>query len=141
MSIIGSILSATPLGSIFTSIGNVVDEVFTSDEERLKAAYLMEKLRQEPYLIQAQTNLAEASHKSLFVAGWRPFIGWVCGFGLLFTFLIVPIMQYFGLATPVIPTDVMYNMVLSLLGLGGMRTYEKLRGVESNSMKKEERDK
>lgn len=123
-------------GSTVGAIGKIIDNVFTSEEEKQQARYVLEKLRQQPYLIQAEINKQEARHKSVFVAGWRPFIGWVCGLGLAFTFLISPILGMFGLPQPVIPIEVIYNLVLSLLGIGAYRTYEKIRNVSSDDMKK-----
>ena len=73
------------------AIGNVVDKLFTSDEERAQGKLLMEKLAQHPSELQVELNKVEANHRSIFVAGWRPFIGWVCGTGLSFVFVINPV--------------------------------------------------
>ncbi|MBL4894738.1 MAG: hypothetical protein JKY59_07725 [Emcibacter sp.] len=117
-----------------SAVGNVVDQLFTSDEERAQAALLMEKLRQKPQLLQAEINRVEASHRSLFVAGWRPFIGWVCGVGFLWAFLLHPLFEWIvavrGLevVAPGIVTDNMMELVLALLGLGTLRSVEKIAG-------------
>jgi hypothetical protein len=82
---------------------------------------------------QLEVNKVEAANPSVFVAGWRAFIGWVCGFGLGYTFLGAPILAYIltiaapGMALPVIPTDNLMELVLAMLGLGGLRTFEKIR--------------
>lgn len=116
------------------AIGNVFDELFTSDEERQKAEAVLAKIRQHPHLLQAEINRVEAAHRSVFVAGWRPFIGWVCGLGFLWAFIGHPLMAWVvaltaaDIAPPAIPTDAMMELVLALLGLGGLRTFEKLRG-------------
>jgi holin (3TMs family) len=87
---------------------------------------------------QAQTkiNEIEAGHSSIFVAGWRPFIGWVCGIGLLWAFILQPIFIWsivtFGLDVkdvPEINSDALYQLVLAMLGMGGLRTFEKMKGV------------
>ena len=71
----------------------------------------------------------EAGHRSIFVAGWRPAIGWVCAVGLLNTFLINPWMQWFtSKPGPVLPQDIMLELVIALLGLGALRTVEKMNG-------------
>ena len=78
------------IGSIVKSVGNIADDLFTSDEERLKIA-LKEK-EMDAALIQGQltVNAQEAQHGSIFVAGWRPFIGWVGGIALAYQFVLYP---------------------------------------------------
>ncbi|MBU2709355.1 hypothetical protein KCM76_25390 [Zooshikella marina] len=111
------------------AIGNVLDKVTTSDAERMQAEILLERLRQQPQVLQVELNKLESQHRSLFVAGWRPFIGWVCGLGLTFTFLINPIVQWVsGKPGPHLPFDIMTELVLALLGLGALRTAEKFGG-------------
>ena len=61
------------------AVGNVLDALFTSDKERLDKKAVLARIAQQPRLIQGEINKIEAAHKSVFVAGWRPFIGWVCG--------------------------------------------------------------
>ena len=119
------------------AIGNAFDKIFTSDQERLEAKNVLEKLRQQPHLLQAEMCKLEAQHKSILVAGWRPFIGWVCGFGLAFSFLINPIIQWGSctfaesgcIAGPEMPLESMITLIMALLGLGGLRTFEKLKGI------------
>lgn len=117
-----------------SAMGNVVDQLFTSDEERAQAAILMEKIRQKPQILQAEINRVEASHRSLFVAGWRPFIGWVCGLGFLWAFLLHPLFEWtvalrgLDVVPPAIVTDNMMELVLALLGLGTLRSVEKIAG-------------
>jgi hypothetical protein len=111
------------------AIGNAFDKIFTSKEEKLQAAAVMEKLRQKPGELQVELNKIEAAHRSIFVAGWRPFLGWVCGAGLLFVFILNPIIQWIsGNPGPAMPIDVMAELVIALLGLGALRTVEKLQG-------------
>lgn len=111
------------------AVGNVLDKLFTSDEERLDKKIVMERLSQQPGLAQVELNKVEAGHRSIFVAGWRPFIGWVCGIGLFFTFLINPIIQWVANKPgPEIPSDIMMELVIALLGLGTLRTIEKMKG-------------
>ena len=117
-----------------SAVGNAVDQLFTSDEERAQAALLMEKLRQKPQILQAEINRVEAAHRSLFVAGWRPFIGWVCGAGFLWAFLLHPLFEWvialkgLDVVAPDIVTDNMMELVLALLGLGTLRSIEKMTG-------------
>lgn len=84
--------------------------------------------------MQADINKVEAAHESIFVAGWRPFIGWVCGCSIALQFLIFPLMAWsFGFAGyfitfPELPTEMLYGMIFGMLGIGGMRSYEKVKG-------------
>ena len=117
-----------------SAVGNAVDQLFTSDEERAQAEILMAKIRQRPQILQAEINRIEAAHRSLFVAGWRPFIGWVCGLGFLWAFLLHPFFEWaialqgLDVVAPSIVTDNMMELVLALLGLGTLRSVEKMTG-------------
>lgn len=112
-----------------SAVGNVLDALFTSDDEKLEKKVILTRLAQQPNLAQVELNKVEAGHRSIFVAGWRPFIGWVCGGGLLFMFLINPILQWFSAKPgPELPEDIILELVLALLGLGALRTYEKMKG-------------
>lgn len=112
-----------------TAVGNVLDALFTSDEEKLDKKIVMQRLAQQPGLAQVELNKVEAQHRSLFVAGWRPFIGWVCGVGLLFMFLANPILQWLSAKPgPELPEDIILELVIALLGLGALRTFEKMKG-------------
>lgn len=111
------------------AIGNLLDKLFTSDDERAAADLVKAKLAQHPSELQVELNKIEAGHRSVFVAGWRPFIGWVCGAGLANVFLISPCIEWYtGKSGPVMPTEVMVELVLALLGLASLRTFEKMKG-------------
>lgn len=113
------------------AIGNVIDQLFTSDDERAAGALLKQKLSQAPMLAQTEINKVQASHRSIFVAGARPFLMWVCGLGFLFAFVINPILQWLApdIGSPELPLSVMLELTLAMLGLAGLRTAEKIRGV------------
>lgn len=84
---------------------------------------------------QLEINKAEAQHKSVFVAGWRPFIGWVCGLGLAWQFLGEPIVswiiayQQIDIVLPSIASDHLMELTLGMLGIAGLRSFEKLKHV------------
>lgn len=85
---------------------------------------------------QTDTNKVEAGSTSLFVAGWRPFIGWVCGSGLAYQYLADPLISWFAAIMhypmpPSLDLGTLITMLAGLLGLGGMRTVEKLQGINS----------
>ena len=115
------------------AVGNVVDALFTSDEERLDKQAVLARIAQQPQLVQAEINRVEAGHKSIFVAGWRPFIGWVCGMALFYNFIVRDLVIW-GLtlsgnsvgAPPALQLDVLTTILYALLGLGGLRTFEKV---------------
>jgi len=112
------------------AIGNIIDSVFTSDEERAQGELLKQKLAMRPSMMQAEIMKVQANHRSTFVAGARPFLMWVCGLGFLFAFVINPILQWIApeLGSPDLPLDAMLELTLAMLGLAGLRTVEKLNG-------------
>ena len=124
-----------PIGSIVAGLAGGLDELFTSDEERETAKLKLATLMQQPHILQAVANIEGAKHRSVFVAGWRPAIGWVAALGLAYQFLVLPfaglINAYLELPTalPNLESDQLMTLVLALLGLGGMRTFEKYKGA------------
>jgi hypothetical protein len=90
-------------------------------------------------LVQGQmdVNKAEAASPNAFTSGWMPAIGWVCGLALLFQYILRPLLMWYGVITghqwPPLPgiDDNLWQLMLGLLGLGGLRTFEKTKGVAS----------
>ena len=114
--------------------------------QALEAASVKAKMDYDQAISTAQNavNALEAQSKSLFVAGWRPAVGWVCVLGLFYTFLLKPLFPWFSAiisnlagvapvvpALPEVPTADLLVLLGGMLGLGGLRTYEKVMGVES----------
>jgi hypothetical protein len=95
-------------------------------------------------MAQMEVNKQEAAHKSIFVAGWRPGAGWVCVVAMFFNFIAAPLINwatamygYLGpdgsvITLPVLDLEIMMPVLLGMLGLGGMRSYEKKNGVARN---------
>lgn len=112
------------------AVGNVLDKLFTSDEEKLNIEIVRQRLAQQPALVQAEIMKVQAQHRSLFVAGARPAIMWVCSLGFLFIFVINPILQWVwpNIGAPELPLDALMELTLAMLGLSGLRTIEKLKG-------------
>ena len=77
---------------------------------------------------QLEINKVEAAHKSLFVAGWRPFIGWTCGLGLEYNVIISKVLAIW-FDVPEVDSSLLMPVMTGLLGLGAMRSYEKTKGV------------
>mgnify|MGYP003665517095 FL=1 len=78
---------------------------------------------------QLAVNAVEAAHKSLFVAGWRPFVGWICGVGLLYNVLISQILDIW-FEVPEVDPSLLTPILMGMLGMGAMRSYEKTKGVQ-----------
>ena len=102
----------------------------------IEIATMSEGHAQELAKGQIQINKTEAAHKSMFVAGWRPFVGWTCGVALAWHFvgqpLAVFVVAYSGIEAPPLPVFEMQSLLtvlLGMLGLGGLRTFEKTKGV------------
>ena len=111
------------------AIGNAVDKIFTRDEERMQAQAVLQKLALQTSILQAELNKIEAVHRSVFVAGWRPTLGYICAIGLAFPFIINPCIQWYtGLEGPELPLDAILELAIAMLGLAGLRTVEKLQG-------------
>jgi len=92
-------------------------------------ATLAEKQTHERLLAQTEVNKQEAVHKNVFVAGWRPMVGWVCAAAMANNFLILPYASAFIPELLPLDLDVMLPILMGMLGLGGMRSFEKARGV------------
>ena len=115
---------------------NIVDKFigkFVKDKDlaaKLSAEARSQEFAGELQLLvgQMEINKVEAAHKSIFVSGWRPFIGWVCGVGLLYNVLLSPILDVW-FTMPEIDPGLLYPVLMGMLGLGGMRTAEKFKGV------------
>lgn len=84
---------------------------------------------------QLEVNKAEAAHSSIFVAGWRPFVGWGCGVAFIYHFLLQPFMAFalantgHAVVLPAFDIDAMFTVLMGILGLGGLRSVEKIKGV------------
>lgn len=127
------------IGGIVSGLFSGFDGLFTSDEERLAAEFKLEGLLHDRLKMQALTNQIEAAHPSIFVSGWRPFIGWVCGVGIGFQFVMRPIMQWANdslsilLGNPQMPmipsldVEQLISLVVAMLGIAGYRSYEKMK--------------
>jgi len=136
LSFLGNAVGGGGVGSIVQTVGNVIDELHTSDEEKAQAKHDLEELRQKPALMQALINMEEAKHRTFFVAGGRPFILWTCGVAFAFNFVLLPFMTFFaslaGYADKIPPPLDMATMMpvlMGILGLGGMRSFDKSKGT------------
>lgn len=114
---------------------------FVEDKDQKNAlaheiATMAEKQAHEAAMAQIAVNREEAKHRSIWVSGWRPFIGWVCGVALAYHFVVAPFILFgvsaFGATIPELPAfdmDSLMTVLLGMLGLGGLRTFEKTKGL------------
>lgn len=132
-------MSLDPISAVFDGITTVVNKIWPDATEAQKEALQVQLAE-----LQANTDLAkgqqaidqtEAGSASLFVAGWRPFIGWVCGVAFAYHFVLQPLIAfvsaYYG-KTVILPTfdmSTLSTVLMGMLGLGGMRSFEKIKGV------------
>ena len=124
------------------AISGLLDKLIPDPVAREKAKLELMKIDLEEFRLalsadqmQADINKTEAASSELFVAGWRPFIGWVCGVAFAYHFVLQPILA-FAIANaggevklPVFDMDALFTVLMGMLGLGGLRTIEKIRSV------------
>ena len=127
------------LASLVGPIVNKFVDRIPNGNERARAKEALEKelvdAANSVMLAQTEINAVEAQHKSIFVAGWRPFSGWVCGVGIAGSMVAQPVAQWAmiawgdGTELPNIDTSYLLELVTAMLGMSGLRTFEKMRGV------------
>lgn len=130
------------IGSLAGPLFGLVDDLFTSDEEREAAKLKLLEMEQRGELAQISVNMQEAKSEHLFVSGWRPAVGWVCVAAFAYTFVLLPFTSFIALAVGMNPAllealpdlDIgsMMPVLLGMLGLGAMRTYEKKNDANKN---------
>lgn len=134
------------LGSLLPVATSIIDKVVPDKNAAKKAKLDMEKELTTAFnkanLAQIETNKIQAAHPSIFVSGARPAIMWICAFGLGWQFVFQPVAVWVLALTasdvvlPIIETEGLMSLTLALLGLGGMRSFEKSKGVQRNNMKR-----
>jgi len=113
----------------------VADSLFETENDRAKARVAVIEALQRVDLGQLQLNTTEAQHRSLFVAGWRPAIGWVCAFAVAYQFVIHPLLTWSflvsGSSLPPLPSfdAFLWELMFGMLGIAGLRTVEKVRNI------------
>jgi hypothetical protein len=135
-----------PISAALDIGGKLIDRLWPDATQRDAAKLKLAEMHQTGELAQLtaetelakgqiEVNQAEAGSSSLFVAGWRPWIGWVCGIAFAYHFVAQPFLAFILAATghpvtlPTFNMDALYTVLLGMLGLGSMRTFEKYKGV------------
>ena len=123
------------IGPVAGLLDKFIEDKDTKNALAHEISTMAERHAQELAKGQLEVNKVEAASQSMFVAGWRPAVGWVCVLGMASNFIIIP-MANFGLALaesgvtiPLIDTSTMMPVLMGMLGLGDMRSVEKVRGV------------
>jgi hypothetical protein len=125
--------------AIIGAVVPLLDKFIPDAGEKQKLAHeiatMAQKMAHESAMAQVEVNKEEAKHSSVFVSGWRPFVGWVCGSALMYHFILQPMLT-FALALsgvsvdlPVFDMNSLLTVLMGMLGLGGLRTYEKSKGI------------
>lgn len=128
------------LQALIGPVTGLLDKVIEDKDQKAQLAHeiatMSEKHAQELAKGQLEINLAEAKSGSLFKGGWRPFIGWVCGMAFAYHFILQPFIVFgvtaYGVVIPPLPEFDMGSLMtvmMGMLGLGGLRTFEKHKGV------------
>ena len=152
-------MSFDPLTALFEAGKMAIERIWPDPIKRAEEVRKLEELKQTGDLArmdaevklllgQLQINMKEAEHKSVFVAGWRPFIGWVGGFSLAYAAIFHPFLMWLWMvlqATEVIPKDLapppyveaglLGTVVTGMLGIGAMRSYDKGKGTVTQSIR------
>lgn len=142
-------MDLTGLGGVFEFGSKVLERIFPDPKDRLEAQTKLLELQQTGELakLAAETDLAkgqmeinkiEAGSSNLFISGWRPFMGWTCGVAFAYKFTLQPFLTFILVACgskfdpdnlPILDWSEMSPVLLGLLGLGVMKTVEKVKGV------------
>jgi len=135
----GLTMALDPISAVLDLGNTLITRIFPDPAQQADAKLKLLELQQSGELasMTAQTdiNKVEAGSSSLFVSGWRPFVGWVCGSAFALHYLIIPIANFILVATGnkevILSFDMqtLLTLLMGLLGLGGYRTYEKVQGV------------
>lgn len=127
-------MSLTGFGEVANLASTIVGKIWPDASEAQKDALTLELAKMQA---QTDTNKVEAGNASVFVAGWRPFIGWVCGSAFAWTFVLAPMVTYGAalaghpLSLPALDLSQLSPVLMGMLGLGAMRTVEKVNGIKS----------
>lgn len=134
MGLIAKILGLD-LGGIASGVSGAIDKFVETPDEKAAAKLLIAKMEHEKDKWQTEINSIEAGHRSLFIAGWRPLVGYICAFALAWGWIIRPILIVIlsvlnvEVEMPAIATNEAISLVMALLGMSGLRSYEKSKGL------------
>ena len=131
------------IDKFFKPISDLIGKAIPDKNKRMELEASIKAQMIDLQKAQTEINLEQAKHPSIFVSGSRPAILWICALGLAWQFFLAPLMNWAVVISgstiqpPVINTEGLMTLTLSLLGLGGLRTAEKWKGVARNNMREE----
>jgi hypothetical protein len=123
------------IGPVTGLLDKFIPDADTKAKLAHEVATMAEEHAQELAKGQMEINAVEAANSNVFVSGWRPFIGWTCGLGMFGNFITIPFSNFVlalfevDIVIPLVPLETMMPVLMGMLGLGAMRTYEKKSGV------------
>ena len=130
---------------LIPAVAGLLDKFIEDKDEKSKLAHeiatLADRQAHELAIQQIKVNQEEAKHVSIFIAGWRPFIGWTCGVALAYHFIIQPLLVFAFTVTgqpvelPSFDMGSLMTVLMGMLGLGSLRTFEKYKGVDNGNKK------
>ena len=125
------------LSGLIAPVTGLLDKFIEDKDQKAmlahKIATMSEEHHQDLMKAQIEVNKVEASNSNLFVSGWRPFIGWTCGLGMFGNFITIPFSNFvlalvgMDIVIPLVPLETMMPVLMGMLGLGAMRSFEKTR--------------
>lgn len=139
------------ISGLFSLGKELVSRIWPNPEDQARELRLLEELKQKGELAELQArvtllqgqlkiNEAEAQHSSMFVAGWRPYVGWICGSGLAYASILEPLLRFVARLNgyegefPEIDTSITVQVLLGMLGLATLRTREKEKSVAAKTL-------
>jgi|TARA_X000000950_G_C13864862_1_gene640294 hypothetical protein len=129
------------IDKLIQPVSAILDKFIVDKDLKIRLEHELRTEIHKANLAQIEVNKEQAKHSSIFVSGARPAIMWVACFGLFWSYFLAPMLNWIIVVSgsdvplPQIETEGLLTLTLSLLGLGGMRTYEKMKGVARNSLK------
>jgi len=126
--------------SIVGITGKILDKFVEDKDQRAKMLHELDMSVQESNIAQIYVNMEQAKHPSIFVAGARPAIMWIAALGLFWSFFLAPVLNWIMVVSgtdvplPEIETEGLLTLTLALIGLGGMRSFEKSKGVARENL-------
>ena len=130
-----SVLLGTLIGPITELLKEVIPDADKRDSLAHEIATQAVRAAEDNAIAQLEVNKEEAKHLQVFVAGWRPFIGWVCGSAMAFNYMVVPLIGViWEVKVDVLDITTMFPVLIGMLGLAGLRTGEKIKGVAGSGI-------
>lgn len=134
---ISGVINMSIVAQLVGPVTGLLDKFIEDKDQKAmlahKIATMSEEHHQDLMKSQIEVNKVEASNSNLFVSGWRPFIGWTCGLGMFGNFITIPFSNFvlalvgMDIVIPLVPLETMMPVLMGMLGLGAMRSFEKTR--------------